>query len=212
VRVSDTGVGMSSETLQRAFDPFFTTKPAGRGTGLGLATVYGIIQQAGGRSQIYSEPGIGTTMTVLLPATEQTGASVGQPAESPARRCEETILLVEDEDALREVTHRILIAAGYNVLVAINGVDALRVAEAHDAPIDMLLSDVVMPQMNGPLLAERLLAQRPSIRVLLMSGFAQPILDSGGHLGAGIALIEKPFAGPALLAKVAQILEHAETR
>jgi PAS domain S-box-containing protein len=212
LRVSDTGAGMSNETLQRAFDPFFTTKPAGQGTGLGLATVYGIIQQAGGRSHIYSEPGVGTTITVLLPATEQAGASAGQPPESPARRCEETILLVEDEDALREVTRRILIAAGYSVIVATNGLEALQLAEAHGARIDMLLSDVVMPQMNGPLLAERLLAQRPSIRVLLMSGFAQPILDSGGHLGAGIALIEKPFAGPALLAKVAQILEHAEAR
>jgi hypothetical protein len=212
LRVSDTGVGMSGETLQRAFDPFFTTKPAGQGTGLGLATVYGIIQQAGGRSQIYSEPGVGTTVTVLLPAIELAGAPFGQPAESPARRCEETILLVEDEDALREVTRRILIGAGYNVIVATNGLEALQVAEAHGAQIDMLLSDVVMPQMNGPLLVERLLAQRPSIRVLLMSGFAQPILDSGGHLGAGIALIEKPLAGPALLAKVAQILEHAEAR
>jgi two-component system, cell cycle sensor histidine kinase and response regulator CckA len=210
LRVSDTGVGMSSETLQRAFDPFFTTKPAGQGTGLGLATVYGIVQQAGGRTQIYSEPGIGTTVTVLLPVTEQARAPAGQPVESPARRCEETILLVEDEDALREVTRRILIAAGYNVIVACNGLEALQVAEAYGAPIDMLLSDVVMPQVHGPLLAERLLAQRPSIRVLLMSGFAQPILESGGHLGAGIALIEKPFSGPALLAKVAQILEHAE--
>jgi two-component system, cell cycle sensor histidine kinase and response regulator CckA len=212
LRVSDTGIGMSGETLGRAFDPFFTTKPAGQGTGLGLATVYGIIQQAGGRSQIYSEPGVGTTVTVLLPATDQPGAPASQPVQSPARRCEETILLVEDEDALREVTRRILIGAGYNVIVATDGLDALRVAEAHGARMDMLLSDVVMPQMNGPVLAERLLARRPSIRVLLMSGFAQPILDAGGHLGAGIALIEKPFAGPALLAKVAQILEHAEAR
>jgi two-component system, cell cycle sensor histidine kinase and response regulator CckA len=204
--VSDTGVGMPPETVQRAFDPFFTTKPAGQGTGLGLATVYGIIQQAGGRCQIYSEPGIGTTITVLLPATAQTIAPAGPAVESLARRCEETILLVEDEDALREVTRRILIAAGYKVIVATNGLDALRVAEAHGARIDILLSDVVMPQMNGPQLAEQLLLLRPSIRVLLMSGFAQPILDSGGHLGDGIALIEKPFSGPALLAEVGQIL------
>jgi PAS domain S-box-containing protein len=212
LRVSDSGVGMSSETLQRAFDPFFTTKPAGQGTGLGLATVYGIVHQAGGRPQIYSEPGVGTTVTVLLPATEQASAAAGQPAPSHARRCEETVLLVEDEDALREVTRRILIAAGYKVIVAVNGLEALHVAEAHGEPIDMLLSDVVMPQMNGPHLAERLLAQRPSMRVLLMSGFAQPILDAGGHLGAGIALIEKPFAGPELLAKLAQMLERAEAR
>ena len=212
LRVSDTGVGMPSETLQRAFDPFFTTKPAGQGTGLGLATVYGIIQQAGGRSQIYSEPGVGTTVSVLLPATEQATKHAEPSEDSPTRRCEETILLVEDEAALREVTRRILSAAGYNVIVASDGLEALQVAEAHDAQIDMLLSDVVMPQMNGPLLAERLIAQRPSIRVLLMSGFAQPILDSGGHLGAGIALIEKPFSGPALLAKIAQSIEHVEAR
>jgi PAS domain S-box-containing protein len=212
LRVSDTGVGMPPETVQRAFDPFFTTKPAGQGTGLGLATVYGIIQQAGGRCQIYSEPAVGTTITVLLPATAQASAPPGPPVESPTRPCEETILLVEDEDALREVTRRILIAAGYKVIVAMNGLDALGVAEAHGARIDVLLSDVVMPQLNGSQLAEQLLVQRPSIRVLLMSGFAQPILDSGGHLGDGIALIEKPFSGPALLAKVAQILEHAGAR
>jgi CheY-like chemotaxis protein len=212
LRVSDTGVGMAPETSRRAFDPFFTTKPAGQGTGLGLATVYGIIQQAGGRCQVYSEPGVGTTITVLLPATDQVSRHVEPPEASPTRRCEETILLVEDEDALREVTKRILLAAGYEVIVAINGLEALRVAEAHAGWIHMLLSDVVMPQMNGPQVAERLLAQRPSTRVLLMSGFAQPILDSGGHLGAGIALIEKPFSGPALLAKIAQILEHAEAR
>jgi hypothetical protein len=212
LRVSDTGVGMAREISRRAFDPFFTTKPAGQGTGLGLATVYGIIQQAGGHSQIYSEPGVGTTITVLLPATEHASKHAEPPEDAPARRCEETILLVEDEDALREVTRRILLAAGYKVIVAVNGLEALRVAEAHDGGIDMLLSDVVMPQMNGPLLAERLLAKRPSSRVLLMSGFAQPILDSGGQLGTGIALIEKPFSGPALLAKIAQILERAEAR
>jgi len=212
LRVSDTGLGMSGETLQRAFDPFFTTKPAGQGTGLGLATVYGIIQQAGGRAQIYSEPGVGTTISVLLPATEQASASAAPPLPAPTRRCEETILLVEDEQALREVTRRILVAAGYQVIVAPDGLEALEIAEAHGAQIDMLLSDVVMPQMNGPQLAERLLAQRPSIRVLLMSGFAQPILDSGGHLNPGVALIEKPFTGPSLLAKVAHILERTESR
>jgi two-component system, cell cycle sensor histidine kinase and response regulator CckA len=210
LRVSDTGIGMSSETLQRAFDPFFTTKPAGQGTGLGLATVYGIIQQAGGRAHIYSEPGVGTTISVLLPATEQASASAAPPPASPIRRCEETILLVEDEQALREVTRRILTAAGYQVIVAPDGLEALQLAEAHGAQIDVLLSDVVMPQMNGPQLAERLLERRPSTRVLLMSGFAQPILDSGGHLDPGVALIEKPFTGPELLGKVAHILERIE--
>jgi PAS domain S-box-containing protein len=209
LRVSDTGVGMSPETVQRAFDPFYTTKSAGEGTGLGLATVYGIIQQAGGRAQIYSEPDIGTTITVLLPPTElELVPAATAPAGAPVRRCEETILLVEDEQALREVTRRILETAGYRVLVACDGVEALAVAEEHEERIDALLSDVIMPQLNGPQLAERLLSQRPSTRILLMSGFAEPILDSGGHLRRGVTLIEKPFSAPALLAKLAQVLDH----
>jgi PAS domain S-box-containing protein len=212
LRISDTGSGMSAETVRRAFDPFFTTKPPGEGTGLGLATVYGIVQQAGGRSQIYSEPDVGTTVTLLLPATAQSRVSEAPRAESPARECTETILLVEDEQALRDVTCRILRGAGYEVMVAADGVEALELAASYDAEIEMLLSDVIMPRMNGPRLAERLLAQRPSIRVLLMSGFAQPILDSGGHVPKDVVLIEKPFAGASLLAKVAQILERTRSQ
>ncbi|HEV3321237.1 MAG TPA: PAS domain S-box protein [Solirubrobacteraceae bacterium] len=208
LRVSDTGIGMSPETVQRALDPFFTTKPPGQGTGLGLATVYGIIQQAGGRLQINSEPDVGSTFTVLLPATDQVTSPAKLSADSPVRRGEETILLVEDEQALREVTRRILKGAGYQVIVAENGPKALEAASGHVGSIDLLLSDVIMPQMPGPQLAKRLLTERPSVRVLLMSGFAQPILDSGGHLDAGMALIEKPFSGPGLLAKVAQTLER----
>ncbi|MGH2910857.1 MAG: PAS domain S-box protein [Solirubrobacteraceae bacterium] len=210
LRVSDTGTGMSRETVLRAFDPFFTTKPPGQGTGLGLATVYGIIKQAGGRSQLYSEPDVGTTFTVLLPATDQATGPVEPTTDSPVRRCEETILLVEDEQALREVTRRILTRAGYQVIVAENGPKALEIVEAHKGEIDLLLSDVIMPQMPGPQLARQLVAQRPSLRVLLMSGFAQPILDSGGHLDTGMVLIEKPFSGPGLLAKIAQVIERKE--
>jgi PAS domain S-box-containing protein len=209
LRVSDSGVGMPPETVERAFDPFFTTKPPGQGTGLGLATVYGIIQQAGGRSQIYSEPDIGTTFTVLLPASDRAISPMDRHADSPGPRGDETILLVEDEQALREVTRRILTGAGYRVIVAENGPEALQVAGEHSGVIDLLLSDVIMPQMPGPQLAQRLVAQRPSVRVLLMSGFAQPILDSGGHLQDGMAFIEKPFSGPGLLAKVGQIFESA---
>jgi PAS domain S-box-containing protein len=208
LRVSDTGVGMPPDTVHRAFDPFFTTKPAGQGTGLGLATVYGIVQQAGGRAQIYSEPDIGTTFTVLLPATDRVSQPTERAADVPGPRGEATILLVEDEQALRDVARRILVGAGYRVLAAANGPEALRVAHAHPGTIDLLLSDVVMPQMPGPQLAKRLLVERPATRVLLMSGFAQPILDSGGHLDDGMVLIEKPFSGPGLLAKVAQILER----
>jgi PAS domain S-box-containing protein len=206
LRVSDTGTGMPAETVQRAFDPFFTTKPPGQGTGLGLATVYGIVQQAGGRAQIYSEPGVGTTFTVLLPATDRTSSPEEPRADAPAARGEETILLVEDEQALREVTRRILTGAGYEVIVAANGPEALEAAGTHSGPIDLVLSDVIMPQMPGPQLVQKLLQERPSVRVLLMSGFAQPILDSGGHLDDGMTLIEKPFSRPALLSKIAQIL------
>jgi PAS domain S-box-containing protein len=208
LRVSDTGMGMPAETVQRAFDPFFTTKPPGQGTGLGLATVYGIIQQAGGRAQIYSEPGVGTTITVLLPSTDRASAPAESQTDSPAPAGEATILLVEDEQALREVTRRILVGAGYRVIVAASGPEALDAAAEYPGSIDLLLSDVIMPQMPGPQLAKLLVGVRPLVRVLLMSGFAQPILDSGGHLDDGAVLIEKPFSGPSLLAKVAQILER----
>jgi PAS domain S-box-containing protein len=207
VRVSDTGSGMSTETALRAFDPFFTTKPAGQGTGLGLATVYGIVQQAGGRVQIYSEEGVGTTFTVLLPATGSANTPTNTQPDSSRAHGEETILLVEDEQALREVTGRILRRAGYRVMAAENGPRALQIAAEHEGQIDLLLSDVIMPEMAGPQMAEQLLEQRPSTRVLLMSGFAQPILDSGGHLQEGMTLIEKPFSGPELLSTVATILE-----
>jgi PAS domain S-box-containing protein len=208
LRVSDTGVGMPPETAQRAFDPFFTTKPPGQGTGLGLATVYGIVQQANGRAQIYSEPGVGTTFTVLLPATDRASSPGASRSEPQMTHGEETILLVEDEQALREVTRRILAGAGYEVIVAASGPEAIEAADGHTGPIDLLLSDVIMPQMPGPQLAEKLLVERPSVRVLLMSGFAQPILDSGGYLGDGMTLIEKPFTRLSLLAKVAQALER----
>ncbi len=208
LRVSDTGGGMPADVLERAFDPFFTTKPPGQGTGLGLSTVYGIISQAGGRAQIYSELGVGTTFTALLPASEQPlpHDEREQPPQAPAAG--QTVLLVEDEDALREVARRILVAGGYEVIAAANGPEALLAAERHDGVIDLLLTDVIMPQMPGPQLAERLSSVRPGVRVLYMSGFAHPILDSTETLAAGVALIEKPFSGPALLGKVSEVLRR----
>jgi CheY-like chemotaxis protein len=208
LRVSDNGKGMTREVAERAFDPFFTTKPAGQGTGLGLATIYGIVQQAGGRARIYSESGVGTTATALFPATEETPARTAQKTGPAQLRGEATILLVEDEDALREVARRILADNGYRVITAANGEEALAAAAELAEQIDLLLTDVVMPQMDGPLLAEQIRRVRPSIRVMFMSGFAQPILASGGHLDAGVILVEKPFSGPTLLAKVSQGLEQ----
>jgi PAS domain S-box-containing protein len=206
LRASDTGVGMSSDVLERVFDPFFTTKPPGQGTGLGLATVYGIVQQARGRAQIYSEPGVGTTFTALFPATEQAPAQVEPRPDRAQLQSEETVLLVEDEDALRQVVHRILTGGGYKVIVASNGREALGAAESHDGPIHLLLTDVIMPQMPGPQLAEQIQGARPGTQVLFMSGFAKPILDSTEKLKEGMSLIEKPFSGAALLAKIDQVL------
>ena len=205
LRVSDTGTGMAPEVLERVFDPFFTTKPPGQGTGLGLATVYGIVQQAGGRAQIYSEPGVGTTFTALLPTTEQGLAKAEREPEPNRAVGGETILLVEDEQALRAVTERILAGGGYKVIAAASGPEALAAAQDCDH-IDLLLTDVIMPHMPGPQLAERLCRERSSLHVLFMSGFAQPILDSTETLREGVMLIEKPFSGSALLAKIDQTL------
>jgi PAS domain S-box-containing protein len=207
LRVSDTGAGMSGETVQRAFDPFFTTKPPGQGTGLGLATIYGIVQRAGGRAQIYSEEGVGTVFTALLPATGQV-RSLPQHQIDPARlRGEETILLVEDEQSLRKVTRRILAGAGYDVILAANGHEALAAVEAHPGRIHLLLSDVIMPQLSGPQLAERLVAEQPDLRVLFMSGFAAPLLGTGGHLPEDVELIDKPFSAATLLTRIGKVLD-----
>jgi hypothetical protein len=208
LRVSDTGVGMPMNVLEQAFDPFYTTKPPGAGTGLGLATVYGIVKQAGGHAQIYSEQGVGTTLTVMLPACERSCAEAEPAAEQTRARVGGggTVLLVEDEQALREVSRRILAGAGYRVLAASCGPDALAIAADYSGEIDLLLTDVIMPQMHGPLLAEHMKRARPSLPVLFMSGFAQPILDSTELLEEGFELIEKPFSGPALLVKIEEVL------
>jgi hypothetical protein len=208
LRVSDSGNGMPREVAERAFDPFFTTKPSGQGTGLGLATVYGIVQQAGGRAQIYSEAGVGTTLTALFPATDATRTLPDATPRSAQLHGDATILLVEDEDALREVTRRILAGDGYRVIEAANGAEALAVARSAKEPIDLLLSDVIMPGMHGPQLAEEIRRIKSAIKVVFMSGFAQPILDTSGHLEAGAVLVEKPFSGPSLLGRVSRVLSQ----
>ncbi|WP_436522732.1 ATP-binding protein [Actinoplanes sp. HUAS TT8] len=206
LRISDSGQGMSADVLDRAFDPFFTTKPKGEATGLGLATVYGVINQAGGEVTLASEPGLGTTVTVVLPAGEE---SVPQEEEAPAatRGHGETVLVAEDEAALRDVAGRILTGAGYQVITADCGKQALEVAAGHSGRIDLLLSDVVMPGMLGKELAERLTGARPSTRVLYMSGYAQPVLASQGTLDPGVELLEKPFTANDLLAAVRKRLD-----
>ncbi len=206
LRVSDTGEGMAPETIEHAFEPFFTTKPKGEGSGLGLATVYGIVAQTGGHCRIYSERGIGTTFTVLLPATDE----VPIPTEADhvtVRIGGATVLVVEDEDLMREVTTRILERNAYHVLAASSGREALEVLARYDGIVDLLLTDVVMPKMLGKEVAERVRALRPGTRVLYMSGYAQPVLGERGTLDPGVILIEKPFSEPKLLAKVRDVLD-----
>jgi PAS domain S-box-containing protein len=207
LRVSDSGTGMTPDVLERAFEPFFSTKPQGEGSGLGLATVYGIISQAGGYVHIYSEPGTGTTVTVLLPATAEVGAVDDHRPETPTSSSGETILVVEDEDAMREVTRRILSRNGYNVFTAANGDEALAMAREHRDEIQMLLTDVIMPRMLGKQVAEAIVNICPGVPVLFMSGYAQPILDSQGTLDAGVTLLEKPFSELILLTKVREVLD-----
>ena len=206
LKVGDTGTGMPQEVIDRAFEPFFTTKAKGEGTGLGLATVYGIVTQMGGHVQIYSEPGLGTTFTILLPETSQPAEGPSAPPGAALGGSGETVLVVEDEAAMREVTRRILARNGYHVITAVNGLNAIEVAAAHPGDIDLLVTDVVMPQMLGKEAAERIRALYPAVKVLFMSGYTQGVLDTQGILETGINLIEKPFTERSLLAKLHEIL------
>jgi CheY-like chemotaxis protein len=204
---------MPPDVIERAFEPFYTTKPPGSGTGLGLATVYGITTAAGGTVRLYSEPDVGTTVTVLLPAAAATNnhTATTSPIEDaePARpQPQETILLVEDEDALREVATRILSRAGYHVLVADRGATAIDIAKAHPAPIHLLLTDVIMPKMLGNEVAARIHTIHPELPVLYMSGYAQPVLTEKGNLQPGVTIIEKPFTSRQLLDRIHSVLHH----
>jgi signal transduction histidine kinase/ActR/RegA family two-component response regulator len=208
LRVSDTGTGMPPEVVARVFDPFFTTKEKGKGTGLGLATFYGIITGAGGYAQIYSEPGLGTTISGLLPATsEEAGRSAGPQAAAPRGRGE-TILLVEDEASLQELASRILTRNGYQVRVTRTAVEAPSIAGDTSQLIDLLLTDVVMPEMFGNEVARRVHALRPALPVLYMSGYAQPILDTHGAFASQIDLLEKPFTEATLLTRVRRAIDN----
>ena len=208
LRVSDTGTGMAPEVLARVFEPFFTTKPAGKGTGFGLATFYGIITGAGGYPQIYSEPGLGTTITGLLPATsEEAGRPEGAQAAAPCGRGER-ILLVEDETSLQELAARILTRNGYQVRLARTAAEAPSIASDTSQPIDLLLTDVVMPEMLGDEVARRVHAILPALPVLYMSGYAQPILDTHGAFANQIDLLEKPFTEATLLTRVRRAIDN----
>ncbi len=208
VSVTDTGCGMDRQTQDRIFEPFFTTKEQGKGTGLGLATVYGIVKQSGGSIRVQSEPGRGSTFVVYLPLESAKPGVVPKSAPTaPPSRGSETILLVEDEDALRAVVARGLSAAGYTVLVANSGPSALRLAEAHVGPLELVVSDVVMPLMSGPELAERLAVLRPGFKLLYISGYVGDSIAHHGVLEPGTNFLGKPFSAAALTRKVREVLD-----
>jgi CheY-like chemotaxis protein len=208
--VTDNGAGMDADKLQHIFEPFFTTKESGKGTGLGLAMVYGIVKQSGGHIWVYSEPGQGTTFKVYFPQSEE---ELAPAAARPARkhrkpaRGEETILLVEDDAALKGLISKALQKYGYAVWEAANGDEALAICDKKRGPIHLLLTDVVMPQMGGRELAERLAQLRPEIKVLYMSGYTTNAVVHHGVLDAGINFIQKPVKILSLIQKVREVLE-----
>jgi PAS domain S-box-containing protein len=201
--VSDTGHGMDHRTLEHVFEPFFTTKGVGKGTGLGLATVYGIVRQSAGRIHVESEPGRGSTFTVRLPVAER--PAVPEPAAEPVSMGSGTILLVEDEKGVRQLAAKILEHHGYRVLSAADGQKAIEIYDGYGQAIDLLLCDVIMPRMRGPELATRIRARQPEIKVLFMSGYTDPSIANHA-MGAGLRFLQKPFAADTLVRAVNESL------
>jgi CheY-like chemotaxis protein len=210
--VSDTGVGMSDEVKARIFEPFFTTKQEGKGTGLGLATVQGIVKQGGGHIKVESELGAGTTFRIYLPQIEEQAeppASTSRAAALP--RGTETILLAEDDDTVRRLARRVLEGQGYTVLAASHPDEALSLCAQHSQPIDLLVTDVVMPGMGGRDLAASLAASRPGLRVLYVSGYMDDAIAHHGVLDPGIAFLPKPFTATTLAHRVRKVLDQSWT-
>jgi PAS domain S-box-containing protein len=206
--VADSGHGIATKDLPHIFEPFYTTKEEGKGTGLGLATVYGIVKQNGGFIWVYSEPRQGTTFKIYFPQVQslRCEACVTKPAAQSPRGCE-TVLLVEDETSVRQAARQFLMQSGYNVLEAFDGEDALREAREHDGPIHLMITDVVMPRISGPSLAEQLADDRPDMKVLFVSGYAERTVLQHGKIDVTQRFLQKPFSLKTLARKVREVLE-----
>jgi CheY-like chemotaxis protein len=202
---------MSDETKEHIFEPFFTTKDAGHGTGLGLATVYGIVKQSGGNIEVYSEKGVGTTFNIYLPRVMEQVTEI-KPKETSVEmpKGTETILLVEDEEIVRKLTLKILEECGYTVIEAANGVEALELCDKGDCQFDLLLTDVVMPQMDGRELSERLKEILPNLRVLFTSGYTDDAVIRHGVIEVNTNFIQKPFSAEGLAHKIREILDNLD--
>jgi CheY-like chemotaxis protein len=205
--VADTGAGIPPDVLPHVFEPFFTTKPPGKGTGLGLATVHGIVERFGGSVGVYTEAGVGTTFKVYLPRSEEAARGPSGSVPVPPPRGTETVLLVEDDAAVRALAGHLLREAGYTVIEAASGRDALRAADGHGAPVRLLVTDVVLPGMGGRELAARFRAAHPGARVLFMSGYTDDAVVRHGVLAAEAAFLQKPFTAAGLAHKVRETLD-----
>jgi CheY-like chemotaxis protein len=208
--VTDTGCGMNEATREHMFEPFFTTKEEGQGTGLGMATTYGIIKQHSGMIHVYSEVGKGTTVRIYLPLDERNPSAVDQKTISPVRGGTEGILLAEDDEAVRDLAVRVLERAGYRVFTAVDGLEAIRVFSAHADEISLALLDVVMPTLNGREAYERIGEIKPGVRVLFTSGYSADAIHTKFVLDEGLELIQKPYGAESLLGKVREILDESE--
>jgi two-component system, cell cycle sensor histidine kinase and response regulator CckA len=211
LKVSDTGVGMSQEVQTRIFEPFFTTKPVGQGTGLGLATVYGIVKENGGWIWVYSEPDQGTSFSLYFPRCDKDAAAPAPVATAAPVGGSETLLLVEDQDALREITREVLQEAGYKVLDAAGPAQATAISRACREPIHLLITDVVMPEMPGPELAERLLGERPDMRILFLSGYSEEMAAIKKLNAIGVQYLQKPVTIQALSGAIRELLAVTST-
>lgn len=211
--ISDTGHGMNEEVLSHLFEPFFTTKELGRGTGLGLSTVFGIVKQSSGYVWVSSAPGKGTKFKVCFPQVRECAEPLeAAPAPIPSLQGTETILLVEDDASVRQLVYRVLTAYGYSVLATRDGATALLACEEHKGPIDLLVTDVVMPQMSGEELAKAIFKSRPELKVLYLSGYTENVIARKGILKTGIQFLQKPFLPDVLARKIREVLQGGLTK